>query len=54
MGGKAFKSIDFDLRAGEVHGLIGGNGAGKSTLIAIASGALRPDSGSMKIASQFC
>ena len=37
--------VSFDLRAGEVHGLIGENGAGKSTLVNILSGALPATSG---------
>lgn len=44
-GVKALKSIDFDLKKGEVHCLCGENGAGKSTLIKILSGAYRPDEG---------
>ncbi|SFG94427.1 simple sugar transport system ATP-binding protein [Palleronia marisminoris] len=44
-GTKALDSVDFDLKAGEVHSLLGENGAGKSTLIKCLTGAYRRDSG---------
>lgn len=44
-GVHALKSVSMDIRAGEVHGLVGENGAGKSTLIKMISGAEVPDEG---------
>ena len=46
-GVQALKDVHFDLRAGEIHCLVGENGAGKSTLMRILSGAEQPDSGSI-------
>ncbi|HEX6093207.1 MAG TPA: ATP-binding cassette domain-containing protein, partial [Dongiaceae bacterium] len=48
-GVQALKGVSLDLRAGEVHGLVGANGAGKSTMIRILAGLDRPDSGRIEI-----
>lgn len=48
-GVQALKGVDFAVRPGEIHGLVGENGAGKSTLVAIAAGVLRPDAGTVEI-----
>ncbi len=44
-GVKALTSVDFDLRVGEIHGLMGENGAGKSTLIKVITGFYKRDEG---------
>jgi ABC-type sugar transport system ATPase subunit len=46
-GNAVLKSVDFDLRPGEVHSLVGENGAGKSTLVNILTGVLAPDEGEL-------
>lgn len=48
----ALDQVHFNLKAGEVHCLLGENGAGKSTLIKILSGAHQADTGKIKIEGQ--
>jgi general nucleoside transport system ATP-binding protein len=45
----ANNSIDFDLRAGEVHAIVGENGAGKSTFMNVLYGVLQPDAGYIEL-----
>lgn len=48
-GTRALDEVDFDLKAGEVHALLGENGAGKSTLIKCLTGAYQRDSGTVTL-----
>jgi len=48
-GVRALKGVDFDLKKGECHALVGENGAGKSTLIKCLTGATKLDSGNIKL-----
>jgi ribose transport system ATP-binding protein len=45
----ALDNVDFELRAGEVHGLVGENGAGKSTMMKLLSGVYNDYSGEMRL-----
>ena len=48
-GVRALHNVSFELRAAEIHALVGENGAGKSTLIKILAGALEGDSGETQV-----
>jgi monosaccharide-transporting ATPase len=48
-GVQALEDVDFSLRRGEIHALVGENGAGKSTLIKVLTGVERQDSGSITL-----
>ncbi len=47
----ALRSVDFTVRPGQIHGLLGANGAGKSTLVKILSAVIRADSGTISVNS---
>ena len=49
-GKAANDDVDFAVRCGEIHALLGENGAGKTTLISILCGQYRPDAGTIEVA----
>ncbi|MBK7141415.1 MAG: sugar ABC transporter ATP-binding protein [bacterium] len=53
-GVQAIKDGSLQLRAGEIHALVGENGAGKSTLIKILTGVHQPDGGEVSIDGHLC
>jgi ribose transport system ATP-binding protein len=50
-GVQALEDVSFNVKTGEIHGLVGENGAGKSTLIKLIMGAYQPDKGKILVKS---
>jgi ABC-type branched-subunit amino acid transport system ATPase component len=53
-GNQVLRDVSFELRPGEILGLVGPNGAGKSTICNLISGHLRPDSGQITLGGRDC
>src|ERR687893_2284996 len=51
-GVTAVEDVDFDLRTGEVHALVGENGAGKSTLMKMVHGLYAPNEGTLEVGGE--
>ena len=49
-GNTVLRAVDFEVRPGEIHALVGENGAGKSTLINLITGVHQPDAGTISLA----
>ena len=50
----ALSGIDFEIKKGEVVGLIGSNGAGKSTFLKIIAGVMKPTKGEIQVKGNVC
>ncbi|ASW09905.1 sugar ABC transporter ATP-binding protein [Rhizobium sp. 11515TR] len=48
---KVLRGVNFTVRSGQIHALLGGNGAGKSTMIRIITGGIRKDDGDISLSS---
>ena len=53
-GVKALNQVDFQLKEGEIHALMGENGAGKSTLIKVLTGVLKHEGGTIYYQGKAC
>ncbi|MDX6744147.1 sugar ABC transporter ATP-binding protein [Actinocorallia sp. A-T 12471] len=51
-GAVALRNVSVDVRAGEIHALMGMNGAGKSTLVKVLAGVENPDSGHIEVSGR--
>lgn len=51
-GVQAISNVDFEIRPGEIHAILGENGAGKSTLMKVLAGVYQPSSGEMLLDGQ--
>ncbi len=52
-GVRALNDVNLEVKAGEIHALLGGNGAGKSTVLKILRGVHKPDAGRVEVFGQM-